>query len=154
MDKYLQHGNTSTYNHCLMVAYYSFYISNRLPIRFNTRSIVRGAMLHDFYLYDWHMPEEGHRLHGFRHPSFALKNASKHFSLNSIEKDIIEKHMWPMTITRIPKYKEALLVSIIDKICSLAETFYMVKIPQDLMKVQNYTDKEVRKPHLDKSFNI
>jgi uncharacterized protein len=135
MKQYIQHGNTSTFTHCVVVAYYSYLISLRLPLRLDTKSIVRGALLHDFYLYDWHIPDKSHRLHGFVHPDFALTNAKKHFILNPIEEDIIAKHMWPLTLRRPPLYKESFLVSIVDKFCSLAETFYITLIPKEYKRI-------------------
>jgi uncharacterized protein len=121
MKKYIQHGNTTTFAHSKMVAYYSYWLSLRLPIVFDGKSIARGALLHDFYLYDWHVFDESHRLHGFYHPAVALANSRKYFKLNHIEEDIIKKHMWPLTLTKIPKYREAVLVCFVDKICSLVE---------------------------------
>jgi uncharacterized protein len=41
--------------------------------------------------------------------------------LNDIEKDIIEKHMWPLTL-KLPKYKEAFIVSFVDKYCAFMES--------------------------------
>ena len=137
MRNYIQHGNTSTFTHCLVVAYYSYLLSLRLPIHYDVTSIVRGAMLHDFYLYDWHVPDKGHRLHGFVHAGFSLKNARNYFKLNPIEEDIIAKHMWPLTFNKVPVYKEALLVSIIDKFCSLAETLYIPIMPKEYKKLQH-----------------
>ncbi|MDF2540424.1 MAG: hypothetical protein K0S47_142 [Herbinix sp.] len=121
MKNYVQHGNTSTFTHCYTVAYYSYWLSLRLKTNFDTRSIIRGAMLHDFYLYDWHISDATHRLHGFSHPRVSLYNAKKHFALNSIERDIIEKHMWPLTLTKVPKYRESVLICMVDKVCSIAE---------------------------------
>jgi uncharacterized protein len=138
MQKYIQHGNTSTFSHCLVVAYYSYLLSLRLPLQYDTISIIRGAMLHDFYLYDWHIPDKSHRLHGYVHPGFALTNARKYFTLNPIEEDIIKKHMWPMTISKVPLYKESMLVSIVDKICSLAETFYIPMAPKEYRIILKY----------------
>jgi len=86
-------------------------ITNRQP---------RGGLLHDFFLYDWHVKNQRKGLHGFTHPRVALENAIEHFDLNDTEKDIIEKHMWPLTI-RLPKTKESLVVSLVDKYCSLLE---------------------------------
>lgn len=40
--------------------------------------------------------------------------------MNEIEIDIIKKHMWPLTIV-LPKYKEALVVMLVDKYCALME---------------------------------
>lgn len=135
MHKYIQHGNTSTFSHCLTVAYYSYLLSLRLPFVIDTVSIVRGAMLHDFYLYDWHIPDKSHRLHGYVHPGFALANARRYFSLNPIEEDIIGKHMWPMTISKVPIYKESMIVCLIDKICSLAETLYIPMTPREYQHI-------------------
>jgi uncharacterized protein len=137
MKKYIQHGNTSTYNHCMTVAYYSYAITRRLPFKLDTRSIIRGALLHDFYLYDWHIPDDSHKMHGFVHPGFALKNSRRYFRLNRIEEDIIEKHMWPLTLTQIPLYKEALLVCLVDKYCSLAETLYIPIFPNGEKKLKH-----------------
>ena len=47
------------------------------------------------------------------------------FDLTPIEKDIIEKHMFPLNI-KLPKYRESYLVTIADKICSSYETIYKV----------------------------
>lgn len=133
MRNYVQHGNTSTLAHCLTVAYYSYCFAHLLPIHFDKRSIVRGAMLHDFYLYDWHIPDRSHRLHGFVHPRFALSNARRYFQLNSVEEDIILKHMWPLTLHMVPSCREAFLVCIADKFCSLAETLYIPIVPKKLL---------------------
>jgi uncharacterized protein len=125
MKQYIQHGNTTTYRHCIMVSYYSYWICLRLHLKCDMKSVAKGALLHDFYLYDWHEPDSSHRLHGFYHSGVALVNARKHFVLNPIEEDIIAKHMWPLTITKLPKYKESLVVCFVDKLCSVAEIFYL-----------------------------
>lgn len=125
MSRYLQHGNTNTLTHCLVVAYYSYRLALLLPMRFQYKSLIRGAILHDFYLYDWHIPDKSHKLHGFVHPKFALSNSRRYFSLDFIEEDIILKHMWPLTLSAVPSCRESLLVCMVDKICSLAETFYI-----------------------------
>ncbi len=132
MNQYIQHGNTTTLIHCLMVAYYSYLIALKVPFQYDLKSVIRGAMLHDFYLYDWHIPDIGHRLHGFKHPRFALNNARIHFTLNRVEEDIIEKHMWPLTLRKLPLYKESMLVCLVDKYCSFTETFYIPAIPKEL----------------------
>jgi len=133
MKKFIQHGRTTTFNHCISVAYCSYWLTKKLRFRLDLKSLIRGALLHDFYFYDWHIPDKSHRLHGFVHPVFALRNSRKYFKLNKIEEDIIEKHMWPLTITRVPRFKEAMLVCMIDKYCSLAETFYISPIPKHVL---------------------
>lgn len=123
MKAYCQHGHTSTYEHCLAVAYYSFLFCQKLKIRADIRSIVRGAMLHDLFLYDWHVPDDSHKLHGFFHADKALTNARKYFNINQREADIIASHMWPLTLRKVPRHREAAIVCLIDKACSLFETF-------------------------------
>jgi uncharacterized protein len=131
MKSYIQHGKTTTFRHCITVAYCSYCISLRLPIKLDVCSVARGAFLHDFYLYDWHIPDKSHKLHGFVHPRFALTNAKKYFMLNPIEEDIIEKHMWPLTFFKFPRSSEAFVVCFVDKFCSLAETLYIPIIPSE-----------------------
>jgi len=122
MKDFIQHGTTSTYDHVLEVARLAFLLSRRLPWSFHEKSIVKGAMLHDFYLYDWHVRDpKRKRFHGLHHHKTAHKNAMKYFRLTPLEEDIILKHMWPLTI-RFPKYRESYLVSIADKIVSMKDT--------------------------------
>lgn len=116
MDQYIQHGNTTTLKHSLLVSYSSYKIAKKLKL--NYQSVAKAALLHDFYLYDWHHQKQKKKFlekHGFTHPKIALENADKYFSLTEIEKDIIVKHMWPLTFRQLPKYKETLLVSCVDK---------------------------------------
>lgn len=128
MKNYMQHGNTTTYSHSISVAYRSYWMCLRLPIQVDLKSLIRGALLHDFYLYDWHDKNNNVKLHGLSHPHTALINAKKHFNLNKIEEDIILNHMWPLTINKLPKFKETLIVSFVDKICCILETFeYLIK---------------------------
>lgn len=125
MREYTQHGSITTYDHCERVAKASFWLSRRLRLRSDEASLVRGAMLHDFYLYDWHAKDNGeHRLHGFTHPGRAAENARKHFAINAREENIIRSHMWPLTFRSFPSCREAVIVCIADKVCSLHETLF------------------------------
>ena len=121
MDRFIQHGGISTYEHCMLVAYYSFLLMRKLGINCNEEELLRGALLHDYYLYDWHEKEKWHRWHGFRHARFALENASKDFNLTKIEQEIIRKHMWPLTIIP-PTCREAWIVNVADTFISFIET--------------------------------
>ncbi len=114
--EYIQHGNMTVNSHCINVAIYSLAISRKLNISCNQRDLVRGALLHDYFLYDWH-----DKYHGFYHPGIALRNASKEYKLTEREKDIIKKHMWPLTLVP-PQCREAWIVTAADKYCSLLET--------------------------------
>lgn len=122
--QFVQHGDTSLYQHCISVAYRSIIIAVRFHIKVDMRSMIRGALLHDYYLYDWHNKAVRSKLHGFRHPRIAYENACRDFNLNAIEKDIIRKHMFPLT-AKPPRYKEGWIICIADKLCSIQETFHM-----------------------------
>lgn len=118
MGKFIQHGDVTCLEHSIYVSYISYLICRRLGLDYV--SAARGGLLHDFFLYDWHITKPCKGRHGFIHPRMALENASKYFVLNEMEKDIILKHMWPLTI-RMPKYKESFIVSFVDKYCALME---------------------------------
>jgi uncharacterized protein len=118
---YMQHGKVSVYQHSLSVAYMSLYLARKWRLSLDERSLVRGALLHDYFLYDWHIPAPDHNLHGISHAGAALKNAKRDFEINQLEQDIIEKHMFPLNI-RPPKYKESIIVCLADKLCATKET--------------------------------
>ena len=120
MDQYIQHGHTSCMFHSYAVAYYSLYVASKFHIRCNERGLVRGALLHDYILYDWHENDRSHRFHGFHHPKRALANAKRDLELSKIEEDLIKHHMFPLTICP-PLCREAMIVCIIDKIFSVYE---------------------------------
>lgn len=122
MDAFIQHGTTTCLEHCVTVTYYSYLFSKHFNLNVDYESLIRGALLHDFFLYDWHIKENHQRFHGFRHPNIALNNAQQHFDLTPIECDIIKHHMWPLTLIP-PHSKEAYVVTLMDKWCSLRETF-------------------------------
>ena len=88
--------------------------------------MVRGALLHDFFMYDWHDPGNLRLMHGFTHAKEALQNAQKEFELNDIERDVIKKHMFPLNIA-LPRYRETVLVSTADKISAVLETMHNAK---------------------------
>ena len=122
MKEYIQHGRTTCMEHCVNVSYLSYLFCRDHGL--NARCAARAGLLHDLFLYDWHLyhRQKGERLHGFQHPLKALENAEKAFELCEMERNIILRHMWPLTITP-PRYKEAYVVVWFDKYCSLMETF-------------------------------
>lgn len=134
MKSYPHHCATNCYQHCLNVAYYNYQICKVLGL--NARAAARAGMIHDLFLYDWHTHalRTGDHFHGLTHPRVALKNAEKHFNLTPLEKDIILKHMWPLTIVP-PKHLESFIICFTDKYCGACEIadYYSGKaIPKNL----------------------
>lgn len=147
MNRFLQHGNTSCLLHSIAVSYYSYRLCKFLKIRVHEKELIRGALLHDYFLYDWHdkgyVPERK-RLHGFWHPGIALRNADKEYQLTDIQRDIIKKHMWPLTIVP-PVCRESWVVTSADKYCSLMETLKLHKghgKRYDFVEAKRKRDKE------------
>ena len=118
---YIQHGTTTVFAHSVRVASLSLKLAKRLHLKVNRKSLLRGALLHDYFLYDWHEKDRSHRLHGLYHAGTALKNAKKDFHLNKLEENIIARHMFPLNPI-FPRYKEAWIVCLADKYCAAEET--------------------------------
>ena len=147
MKEFTQHGTTSVFEHVLAVAkfslIYAIAIENLTGIKVDRRALVRGALLHDYFLYDWHKPSENRRgLHGFTHPSIACENAIRDFDISPVEQDIIRHHMFPLTVIW-PHSLEGWIVCIADKWCAICETFkvdvssyiiYRVNLHYELVK--------------------
>ncbi len=118
MQQFRHHKNTSCLDHSLNVSYTSYKLCKALG--WDYRSAARGGLLHDLFLYDWRTTTLNEGRHGFIHPKIALENASVISDINDLEKDIILKHMFPLT-WQPPTFKESLLVCLIDKHCALQE---------------------------------
>ena len=118
---FIQHGNTSVYTHVISVAKKSIEIAEKYNLKVDMDSMIRGALLHDYFLYDWHDGKRERWIHGFTHPMKAYKNAKSEINLNGLERDIIIKHMFPLTILP-PRYLESWIVTYSDKYVSAVET--------------------------------
>ncbi|MDY4611285.1 MAG: HD domain-containing protein [Sphaerochaetaceae bacterium] len=118
---FIQHGSLSVYDHSVSVAHVSCHLAERFHLRVDYRSLIRGALLHDYFLYDWHEKAKWHRWHGFRHPYTAWKNAKADFRINRRETNIILRHMFPLTPIP-PACREGWLVCVADKICAMEES--------------------------------
>ena len=127
MKQFHHHGTMTCYNHSMFVAYLSFSLARKWGWDVDWRSLVRGALLHDYFLYNWREHNDDHRLHGFYHARRAMENAERDFGLNPIEANIIHRHMFPLNPTP-PKYKESVVVTCADKICATREVWSCVRI--------------------------
>ena len=121
--RFVQHGGVTVYEHCVRVAVLSCrlaaytYIYCR-PGRAGARRAAARLLL-----YDWH--EKGRqppaaRLH---HPRAALNNACADWELSPRERNIILRHMFPLTPVP-PACREGWLVCMADKICAVHEMIY------------------------------
>lgn len=120
MKQYIQHGSVTTYEHGKNVAKLSYWMNKHFHLCANNQTLITGAFLHDFFLYDWHKGK--HESHAWKHPFIAAENAVSILQVNEHVADIIRQHMWPINPKLVPNTKEAWIVMIADKCCSLIET--------------------------------
>ena len=119
--KSIMHHGDNRLNHINRVAKMSFWLSKKMKCDYI--SCTRGAMMHDFFTKD-DICKNNIKYRKFlkKHPYIALENSKKYFDVNEIEENIITTHMYPITKQR-PKYKEAKIVSVCDKLVSFYEFF-------------------------------
>lgn len=145
MKNFRQHYETSCFDHCYAVAYYCYLICKKYNLDYI--SATRAAMLHDLFLYDWRVKQPGRKgLHAFTHGKIACQNACELFDLNDKEKDMIIKHMWPVTI-EFPKSFEGLVLTFVDKYCAMSESF-------EILKSRLFMKKTFRYAYLFSSFIV
>jgi len=116
LGAFTHHGSVTRREHCLQVARVAYIMAKGRGL--DAISAARGALLHDFFFYDWRT--DGPGLHGFRHPAIARENARSRFALNAIEEDAILRHMWPLTPVP-PRYAESVLVCVADKLVAVGD---------------------------------
>lgn len=120
--KYISHHGMTRYDHSIRVAYYTYRITKTL--RLNYKEATQAALLHDFFFDDVVNESKYKKL--IHHPKYAVENAKKYINLTDLQKDIIEKHMFPITIVP-PKYLESWIVDIADDIAAIYEKTYSVR---------------------------
>ena len=138
MDNYMQHGDITTLEHVIAVSYTCFVLAKRMHA--DVRTAVRGAMLHDLYLYDWHIKtdERTPLTHTLFHPKTSVKNAKKYFEPTEKELKVVRSHMWPLTVFHMPTSKEAFILTIADKYCAWNESFGIYDNSELRKKVKAY----------------
>lgn len=120
---HMQHGRVSVLQHELAVALMCLKLAGALRLRVDERALVRGALLHDYFLYDWHEKDASHQWHGFTHPKKALRNAARDFEIGPTERDMIAHHMFPL-LPSPPRCRESALLCLADKLCAMRETLF------------------------------
>lgn len=123
------HRGSNCYEHSFKVAKKAIRKSlNRKNV--NLEVVLLGAILHDYYLYDWRKDRSKLKKHGKNHPDIAIENAIKDFNIPDEVKKVIKSHMWPINIKDYPKSKEAKIVSISDKEVTIVESMTTKKYKQ------------------------
>lgn len=117
LNNELHHGITR-YEHSIRVARYTYCIAKTFRMN-KCVETTRAALLHDFYN-DKDLSDETSTQRLSSHPFVASQNAYKYFNIDNFQKDIIEVHMFPVT-KKLPKTKESILVSLMDKVAAVYE---------------------------------
>ena len=120
------HGNSNIFLHCYAVSYYCYLACKKRKLDY--KSAARGALLHDFFLYNWRIPHSHKGPHAFTHPKVAYLNAKKQFELNWTEKNMILTHMFPVTLFAIPQCRESWILTLVDKSCAISEFYNAFKM--------------------------
>lgn len=132
------HISTTRFQHCINVSYYSYIICRKL--RFDARSAARGGLLHDLFYYNRkdynNKRRKGQLSHSRLHPLLAAENASELVGISDLERDIIEKHMWPVA-KGMPRYKESYVITFVDKYCAVLE-YIIPKVQRCSAYVRKY----------------
>lgn len=127
------HGvHNSVYDHSVAVAELAYQIACRMRLSGDeTVSVVRAALLHDFFGYDWHGAcfhryiqhfsgfQRLSRMHAFVHGPIAAHRARHIFGLNDRECDAIRCHMFPLAA--LPRTRIAWIITIADKVVASRE---------------------------------
>ena len=116
------HISTTRFQHCLNVSYYTYLICKKLHL--DARAAARAGLLHDLFYYDRKKYNQnkikGQLSHSSMHSRLAAENAAELTDITALERDMIEKHMWPITKS-LPRYKESYIITFTDKYCAILE---------------------------------
>jgi uncharacterized protein len=114
------HGTVTIYDHSIAVAEMAFsLIENSQKI--DKKCVVHAALLHDFFLYEWHVWGWRYVKHGWTHPAIAAEKAREVFGISDKVYSCIKNHMWPWTLFHFPKSREGWVISLADKVVSVKE---------------------------------
>lgn len=105
----------------------------------NYEVLLVGAILHDYYLYDWRKNRELRKKHGRNHPMIAARKAKEDFGISDEVSKIIETHMWPINFKKFPKTKEARILMNADT--DIATREFMTCIKYKANKMPKYLKK-------------
>ena len=121
MSGYNHHGKISTHYHSVYVALTVTKICRVLNIDKDKRAeIIRAALLHDLYLYDWHTEKHAEN-HIYYHPKEAVRNIDRLgvMKLTDMQRHMIIRHMFPLA--PLPDSLGGWLLTAADKYCATME---------------------------------
>ena len=130
MKEVPMHRGSNTYEHCFKVAKKAIRKALRSRKDVDFEVIMLGAILHDYYLYDWRSDKSKRKGHASKHPAIAAENAFNDFNISKEIRKVIESHMWPVKFKEFPNTKEARIVSLADKSVTIGEAFTSKKYKQ------------------------
>lgn len=116
------HRGSSCYMHSFKVA--KLAIKRALRSRRKNISlevILIGAILHDYYLYDWRKDRSKLKGHAKKHSMVAAENALRDYDISPEIKKVIESHMWPFNFKNYPNTYEAKIVNTSDTAVAFRE---------------------------------
>lgn len=122
LRNYPHHKSVTRFEHSLYVAYRSYRMAKWFG--WDSRAAARGGLLHDLFFYDWRDKDPNRGWHVTFHPAAACREAEAAFGLTPVERDIILKHMWPLS-PHMPRYWESVAVMLMDKYCALMEVLFL-----------------------------
>lgn len=127
MKNIRMHRGSNCYEHCFKVARKAIKYSLRSHKKIDFEVVLLGAILHDYYLYDWRDDCSKKKGHAKNHQYIAAKNAAEDFEISNEVKKVIVSHMWPINHKEFPKSREAKIVSLCDKMVTIGESLTSIK---------------------------
>ena len=135
---FMHHHNITVWEHSILVSFKAYMAAQYFNADKNICAI--AGLLHDFYSQAWISTEElenlengkytslmkkkkpFYKMHGFTHAKDASLNYVKFFPELENKKiaNSIKRHMFPLTPIP-PRYKEGIIINIIDKFNSMSE---------------------------------
>ncbi|MBR2133197.1 MAG: HD family phosphohydrolase [Eubacterium sp.] len=140
MKRYNHHGTIDTHFHSVYVSYTVMKICKRLNLQL--RDTVRVSLLHDFYLYEWHI-EKHEEMHAWYHPKESVKNIKRYsmLELSKSEEDMILRHMFPL-YPLPPNSLRGWVLTLADKHCATQD--YM-KLSGRFVPIYNEINRRIEK---------
>ncbi len=142
------HHDDSRGHHIMSVVFRAYYISIKRKLSPDQiKKTVYIAIFHDCFDYDWKLPldykPKFKELHAFSHPERAFIEAKRYFP-ELIDEEVengIKSHMFPLTITKLPKYRTGWIVLFADKYAAKRDAKNMRDYPMYLNLNQNFINR-------------